>query len=140
MTEPDKVEKESAFSAGAASAGPSLEGPSLLAVLRALIDDLQTLVEAEAGYWRAALAFATGRIKSIAILLVLALFFAFFTLMALIVGLLLALGPMIGPWRAAGVVTLGLALLTGVSVRLAVVRSRRMIRLLTGQARNGGTS
>jgi uncharacterized membrane protein YqjE len=138
VTEPDKVEEESAFSAGASSAGPALGGPSLLSVLRALIEDLRTLVEAETGYWRAALAFATGRIKSIAILLVLALFFGFFTLMALVVGLLLALGPMIGPWRAAGAVTFGLALLTGVSVRLALVRSRRMIRLLT--ARDGGAS
>ena len=88
------------------------QAPILLTVLHALVEDAQTLAEAEAGYIKAAIAFALGRIKGIAIALVLALFFLFFTLMAIVVGLLLALAPMIGAWPAAGAVTGVLALLT----------------------------
>ena len=109
------------------------EAPSLATLLRALIEDVQTLVEAEAGYWRAALAFALGRVKNIALLLVLALFFLFFTLMAIVVGLLLALAPLIGPWGALGLVTLVLALLGVMSLRLAIRRGRHTIRVLTGR-------
>jgi uncharacterized membrane protein YqjE len=107
--------------------------PTLPTVLRALVEDAQTLVEAEAGYLKAVLAFALGRIKSIAIALVLALFFAFFALMALVVGLLLALAPMIGPWAAAGAVTGGLALLAIIFVWRVVRGGRQMIAVLTGK-------
>ncbi len=103
----------------------------LVALLRALIEDAQTLVEAEAGYWRTAFGFAVGRAKNIALLLVAALFFAFFTLMAIVVGLLLALTPLIGPWGALGAVSASLGLLAGGSLWLAIRRGRRMIRLLT---------
>lgn len=115
--------------------GPDLSGNgesgSLVALLRALIEDMQTLVEAETGYWRTAFGFALGRAKSIALLLVLALFFAFFTLMAIVVGLLLALAPLIGAWGALAAVSASLGLLAVVALWLAIRRGRRMIRLLT---------
>jgi hypothetical protein len=124
VTEPDREEAEA---------------PSLATLLRALIEDVQTLVEAEAGFLRAALAYALNRAKSIALLLVLALFFAFFTLMAIVVGLLLALAPLIGPWGALGLMTVALGLLGAVSLRLAIRRGQRMIRLLIGPDKDGGT-
>jgi fatty acid desaturase len=105
---------------------------SLVTLLRALIEDTQSLVEAEAGYWRAALAYALGRAKNIALLLVLALFFAFFTLMAIVVGLLLALAPLIGAWAALALVAVTLGLLTVLALWLVIRRGKRMIRLLTG--------
>jgi membrane protein implicated in regulation of membrane protease activity len=107
------------------------DAPSLVALLRALIEDAQTLVEAEVGYWRTALGYALGRIRAIALLLVLALFLAFFTLMAIVVGLLLALAPLVGTWGALALVAVTLGLLTVASLRLAIRRGRRMIRLLT---------
>ena len=111
--------------------GTDEEQPSLIALVRALIEDAQTLVEAETGYWRKAVVFALSRIKSIALLAVLALFFAFFALMALVVGLLLALAPLIGTWGALGLVTGILVLATVVCVRAAIGHSKRMMRLLT---------
>ena len=108
------------------------DGPSLAALLRALIEDGRTLIEAETGYWRTALAFVLARVKSIALLLVLGLFFLFFTLMALVVGLLLALAPLIGPWGAMALVVAGLGLLTGWCVWQGIARTKRMIRLLKG--------
>jgi len=106
------------------------EPPSLATLLRALIEDAQTLAEAELGYWRTALGFAVARIKTIALLLVGALFFAFFALMALVVGLLLALAPLIGAWGAMALVTVVLALVATWCVRRAITRGRRMIGLL----------
>ncbi len=108
--------------------------------MRALVEDAQTLAEAEVGYVKAAIAFVLGRIKSIAIALVLALFFLFFTLMAIVVGLLLALAPAIGVWAAAGAVTGVLALLTVLCVWLAMRGARQMIALLTGKSDVGGVS
>ena len=112
-------------------AGDHGDAPSLLQLARALIEDVQTLIEAETGYWRTAIGFALRRIKSIAVLAVLALFFAFFALMALVVGLLLALASLIGAWGALGVVTGVLVLATVVCVQMAIGRGKRMIRLLT---------
>jgi len=114
--------------------GDEPEQPSLIALVRALIEDAQTLVEAETGYWRKALAFALARVKSIALLAVLALFFAFFTLMALVVGLLLALAPLIGAWGALGLVCLMLGAATGWCVWRVIRVSKRMVRLLKGDA------
>lgn len=115
---------------------PGDHGPepvSLMQLLGALIEDVQTLFEAETGYWRKAFAFALRRAKSVALLGVLALFFLFFTLMALVVGLLLALAPLIGAWGALGAVTALLALATGWCGWLAVRRARRTIGLLSGR-------
>jgi hypothetical protein len=105
--------------------------PSLAVLLRALIEDAQTLVEAETSYWRTALAFALARIKTVALLFVLGLFFLFFTLMALIVGLLLALAPLLGPWAAMALVTGTLGLATAWCVRQGILKAKRMVRLLT---------
>ena len=112
--------------------GDDREPPTLVQLVRALIEDAQTLVEAETGYWRKALGFALRRVKSIALLAVLALFFAFFTLMALVVGLLLALAPLIGTWAALGLVSVTLALATGWCAWRAIRVSKRLIRLLSG--------
>jgi membrane protein implicated in regulation of membrane protease activity len=111
--------------------GDAPDPPTLLELVRALIVDAQTLVEAETGYWRTAIGYALRRIKAIALLAVLALFFAFFMLMALVVGLLLALVPLVGTWGAMGLVCGALALATGWCVWRAVRHSKRMIRLLT---------
>ena len=112
--------------------------PTLPAVLRALVEDAQTMVEAEAGFIKAAVAFVLGRVKSIAIALVLALFFLFFTLMAIVVGLLLALAPMIGAWAAVGVVAGVLALLTAISAWFVIRGGRQMVAVLVGKS--GGKS
>ena len=64
--------------------------------IRALIEDGQTLLEAEIAYRKAQAVFGLGEAKVIALLLVLGLAFGFFTLLALVVGLLLALAFYVG--------------------------------------------
>lgn len=90
--------------------------------IRALLEDGQTLFEAELAFQQARVGYVLGRAKGIALLLVAALFFAFFLLVALVVGLLLALTPLVGAWGALGIV--GLALLVGTAGCLLTAISR----------------
>ena len=123
---------------GDSSEGPVAEAPTLTALLRALIEDAQTLFEAESCYLRAVAGYAFRSVRAIAMLAVLALFFVFFTLMAVVVGLLLALAPLLGTWGALGAVALLLGGLAAWCVLALVRRSRRMMRHLTGTTDGSG--
>ncbi|MEQ1499068.1 MAG: hypothetical protein ABL914_10440, partial [Novosphingobium sp.] len=57
----------------------------------------------------------------------------FFTLMALVLGLTLALSASIGPWLATAVMVLGLSLATGLSAMAAARRWKRMASQLAKQ-------
>ncbi|MEO0032352.1 MAG: hypothetical protein RIS94_2110 [Pseudomonadota bacterium] len=107
-------------------------GPSLSEDLRALLEDGQTLVEAELSFQRQRVAFGWNRAKSIALLLVGALFLAFFVLVALVVGLLLALTPLVGAWGALGIVTLALIAGTALCFFTAVSRFRKARAAILG--------
>lgn len=122
MTE-DKVHSE-------AAAG---EDDSLIGGARALLEDGQTLIAAEIAFQKARAGFVLGRAKGILALAALALALLFFVLMALVVGLLLALAPLIGPWGALGVVLLGLLGLTGLCVLGVIRRVRAVGRALKGR-------
>ncbi|HQS96917.1 MAG: hypothetical protein B7X90_12985 [Novosphingobium sp. 17-62-19] len=102
--------------------------------IKALIEDGQTLVEAEIAYRKAQAAYSLGQAKSIAVLLVLGLAFGFFTLLALVVGLLLALAAMVGVWGALAIVGGVLAILSGVCLLLAIRRMSRAKAALSGGA------
>ncbi len=123
MTE-DKVHTEGA------AAG---EDDSLIGGARALFEDGQSLLAAEIAFQKARAGFLLGRAKGILALAALALALLFFALMALVVGLLLALAPLIGPWGALAVVFFGLLAFTGLSVLGIVRRVKSTLRTLTGQ-------
>lgn len=109
------------------------EDDSLIGGARALFEDGQSLFAAEIAFQKARVGFVLGRAKGILALAALALALLFFALMALVVGLLLALAPLIGPWGALAVVLLGLLALTGVSVLGIVRRVKSTLRALKGQ-------
>ncbi len=102
------------------------EEPSIGGALRALVEDSQTLVEAEIAYRKAQAAYGLGEAKGIAILLILGLAFGFFTLLAIVVGLLLGLAAYVGVWGALAIVGGALLLLTGLCLYLASARMRRV--------------
>jgi hypothetical protein len=106
---------------------------SLLGGARALFEDGQTLLAAEIAFQKARVGFVLGRAKGILVLGVLALALLFFALMALVVGLLLALAPLVGPWGALAVVVFGLLALTGLSVLGMVRRIGAITRALKGK-------
>lgn len=95
---------------------------SISDTIHALIEDGQTLVEAEIAYRKAQATFGVGEAKVIAVLLLLGLAFGFFTLLAIVVGLLLALTFYVGAWGALAVVGGVLVILTGLCLHLAVKR------------------
>ncbi|GAO55592.1 phage holin family protein [Novosphingobium sp. MD-1] len=126
MSPPSPPESGTEVPAGEADA-------SLTGTLRALIDDGQTLFEAELAYARARATYGWGRAKGIVALLLLALAFAFFTLVALVVGLLLALTPLLTPWGALAFVGLGLGGLAAACFATAVGRFRKARAALLGK-------
>lgn len=115
-------------------------GRSFADDLRDLAADAQTLFEAEKAYQAARASYAIGRGKGVAIRLAVAGALVYFALVALVVGLLLALAPLITPWGALAVVTLGLALAAYFIYRVAMARLRRMRGVLRGEgaALSGG--
>jgi len=107
---------------------------SLTAGVRALLEDGQTLVEAELGYQGARVAYAWQRGKGVALLLLLAVFCAFFALVSLVVGLLLALIPLLTAWGAMAVVTAALIVCAAICFFAAVRRFRKARSRLLGNA------
>jgi uncharacterized integral membrane protein len=108
-------------------------GVSLVADIKALVEDGRTLVEAEWALQSARATYALNRGKSIAVLLIGAVFFVFFALMALVVGRLMSLAPLLTPWGATALVTLVLAALAGTCFYMAVSRFRTAQARLTGK-------
>jgi uncharacterized membrane protein YqjE len=106
---------------------------SLADQVRGLITDGQALVETELAFQKERIAFGLGKAKSIVLLLLLALAVGFFALMALIVGLLLALTPMIGAWGALGAVVLGLCGVAGLCVLTALRGLSKAREVLFGE-------
>lgn len=93
--------------------------------IKALIEDGQTLFEAEVAYRKAQAAYGLREAKAIFVLLVLGLAFGFFTLLAIVVGLLLALAAHVGVWGALAIVGGILAVLSGLCLLLAARRASR---------------
>ncbi|MGV3511651.1 MAG: phage holin family protein [Novosphingobium sp.] len=123
MSEHDKV--------WSADPPPSEEG--IGAAVKALIEDGQTLLEAEVAYRKAQATYGLGEAKTIIVLLLLGVAFGFFTLMAIVVGLLLALAQYIGVWGALALVGGILAVLAGICILRAVKRIAAAKVGLTGR-------
>ena len=96
------------------------EATPLAARLEALFRQGEAVLDAEMAYQKARVGFGWSRGKRVAIYLLLAGAFGGLTLVALVVGLLIALAPLLTAWGALAVVGLGLLLLSGLCFRAAV--------------------
>lgn len=110
---------------------------SLAGDLRQLIDDGRALAEAELAYQKSRAALAGTGAKGVAIAGALAAALVFFALMALTVGLVIALTPLLTALGAAGAVFAGLLLAALVCARIASARWRRLARALTDREQAG---
>lgn len=99
---------------------------SLIDDLRQMVDDGRTLLEAELAYQKSRALVAGQGAKGIAGWGALALALVFFALMALVMGLLLALSELVGGWIATLVVVLGLLLAAGLAAMAAGKRWKQM--------------
>jgi fructose-1,6-bisphosphatase/inositol monophosphatase family enzyme len=88
---------------------PAETGRSLTDDLVAMVEDGKTYVESEIQFQKTRAAFALDRGRSGALYGVVALTLLWLALVALVVGLVIALTPEIGPWAATAVVVIVLA-------------------------------
>lgn len=98
--------------------------------LRELAEEAKALALAELAFQKSRATYAASEARSMAILAVAALVFVFFALMALVVGLVIALGPLLTAWGAMAVVTLALVGLAGACALSIKARIGRMSRIL----------
>lgn len=103
---------------------PDPSEDTLLGSLGDLIEDGQTLIEAEFDLLRKQLTYGLASSKAIAGLVLLGLALLFFALMALIVGLLLALAPLLSAWGALGAVLGGILTTAAASFLFAFLKFR----------------
>ncbi len=101
--------------------------PSLTDDLAALLEDGKTYAQAEIAYQRSRLGFSANRVKGMVVYGLAAFGVFHLALIALTVGLVLALLPLVGPWAATAIVTvalvaLGVLLLWQVKNRLDAIR------------------
>ncbi len=106
---------------------------SLVDDVRELVSDGRTLLEAELAYQKSRAALAGRTAKSMAGWIALALSLVFFALMALVMGLLLILTPLIGGLGATLVVVFGLLGAAGLSGWVAMRRWQAMSRRLSAE-------
>lgn len=98
--------------------------------IRQLATEARALAEAEAAYQKSRAAFAGSTIPRVIALAVLAAVLGFFALMALTLGAVLALTPMLGAWGAAGAVAGSLLLIALICLALAAARWKWMASIL----------
>lgn len=108
---------------------------ALTGEIEALIAATKAAFTSELAFQKARAVLASRIVGRIAGLAVLALVLVFFFLMALVVGLLLALAPLLGTWQALGVVVGVLVLGVLLAVWGARQAWRRLKRVLKGDAR-----
>lgn len=106
---------------------------SLVDDVRALVEDGRTLVEAELAYQKSRAAVAAAGAKGVLGWGALALALAFFMLMALVMGLLLGLSAVLGPWAATAIIVIALALLAGLCALVASRRWKHTARMLADE-------
>lgn len=120
---------------------PPLIAPSTGdAATRSLVDDVKqlandgrTLLEAELAYQKSRAAVAGQGVKHIAGWGALALALVFFALMALVLGVLLALSETFGGWIATAIVGAGLLLAAGLSGLAAARRWKQVASQLSAE-------
>lgn len=101
---------------------------SLVADVRQLVEDGRTLLEAELAYQKSRALVAGQAAKGVAGYGALALALIFFALMALVMGMVLALTPLVGALGATGLVVLGLLVLAALFGWIAMRRWERAAR------------
>ena len=107
------------------------ESPTLAEDLRLLAQDARALAAAELAFQKTRAAYAGAQARGIALLGTVAVVLAFFATMALVVGLVIALGPVLSPWGAMAAVTAALLLISVTCAVTAKAKFTRMVRVIS---------
>jgi len=95
--------------------------------LHQLAQDARAYAEAEFKFQKTRAAYAASASKSVLVYALAALVLVFFAVMALVVGSVIALAPLITPWGSTAVVTLALL---GLAV-LLLLRAKKRVTIMT---------
>lgn len=96
--------------------------------LRLLAEEARALAQAELAFQKARAAYVSAELRAITLLGMLGAVFVFFALMALVVGFVIALGSILGPWAAMAAGTL---IIGGIALALLLLARARMRRMRT---------
>lgn len=110
---------------------------SLVDDVRALVDDGKLLAEAELDFQKKRARFVAQEAKGISASFIAAAVFGFFALMALTVGLVLALGQSIGFWASTAVVAGVLLLIALLCALRGRAKIQRVSRVLSAEGKTG---
>ena len=94
--------------------------------LRGLYDDGRELIDAEIGFQKARIAAAGRQVRTMALLAVVGLILISCALIALVIGTMIALIPVLGAWGAMGATVVGALLLAALCFWLAAARIGRL--------------
>ena len=110
------------FNSEEESAGDHSAQPSLADDLLALFEDGKTYAEAELAYQKSRAGYTANRLKGALALGLGAFGVLHLALIALTVGIVIALAPLVGPWIATAIVTIAL-IIAGI-IMLMMLKSR----------------
>lgn len=114
---------------------PPAEGEdlSLMEDVRLLVGEARTFAQAELAYQKTRAAFVGAETRSIAVLGIGAVVLVLLAVVALVLGLVIALGTLIGPWLAMIVVPAGVLVVATIMAVSARSRVKRMLALLSNR-------
>lgn len=114
---------------------PVTEGEdlSLMEDVRLLVGEARTFAQAELAYQKTRAAFVGAETRSIAVLGIGAVVLVLFAVVALVLGLVIALGTLIGPWLAMIVVPVAVLVVAAIMAVSARTRVKRMMALLSSK-------
>lgn len=102
--------------------------------LRGLYHDGCALIDAEIGFQKARMSAAGRQVRAMALLAVIGLILISCALIALVVGTMIALIPVLGAWGAMGATVLGSLVLAGLCFWLAAGRIGKIGALFASEA------
>lgn len=105
---------------------------SLMQDIRQLADEAKSVARAEVAFQKSRAAFVGAEARTIVMLVVAAVLLVFFAGIAFVVGSVIALAPLLGPWAATACVTLALLLLAMLGGLSARAKLRRVLTIIAG--------
>lgn len=122
----------------AGDAEPQPAGDSLAGDIRQLVDEVREYASAEIAFQKTRAGAAGKGLRGVAPFALLAVMFVFLALMALPVGLVLALAPLVGPWVATAIAVAALLAIAVAFGAVAALKWRGTVRVLrTGEHHDG---
>lgn len=130
-------EEEGGADQAAAPDGSEGDRRSIFADIETLIDDGRTFVEAEIAFQKTRMAYTGQKGRNAAIFGICAAIFAIFALFGLVVGLIIALSPLLTAWGATALVV-GILLVAALICAAVAVRNFSKIRAAFQKDRDSG--